>query len=256
MRREFDRDSAVHRPLRLACRGEDARTVFRAVNRRLKEEGRKKRVGTRGPLNRRKLRVALQVLEMLGVKVKHRGFLTKRAQEVLRDPSKRTAAQKRRAANLKAGSGKLRERAWAEMQKLIDAKVTEQGGNNRGPMVEEIIRSNGGVPGEPWCGDTVAYCYLKAGAKSVVRAWAAVRFLEKLLTRVLKPKRGHVVIYSFDHTGLFDRWAPEHGPGWFWAGEGNTGNSGAASDSITGGDGVKLKLRNRSQVSSFRRVLR
>lgn len=253
MRRKFDRDSAVHRPLRLADRGEDARTVFRAINRRLKEEGRRKRIGTRGPLNRRKLRVALEALGLLGVKVKHRGFLTRRAQEILRDPSKRTAAQKKRSL---AGGGKLRERAWAEMQKLIDAKVTEQGGNNRGRMVEEIIRSNGGVPGEPWCGDTVAYCYLKAGAKSVVRAWAAVRFLEKLLTRVLKPKRGHVVIYSFDHTGLFDRWAPEVGPGYFYAGEGNTGNAGAVSDSITGGDGVKLKLRNRSQVSSFRRVLR
>ncbi len=155
----------------------------------------------------------------------------------------------------------LRLRAWAEMQTLIDEKVTEQGGNNRGGTVEEIIRAAGGVPGEPWCGDTVAYCYLRAGAKSVVRAWAAVRWLEKLLTRVWHPKRGHVVIYQFDsgdpdHTGLFDRWAPERGPGFFYAGEGNTGNSGAVSDSITGGDGVKLKLRHTSLVSSFRRVVR
>lgn len=150
----------------------------------------------------------------------------------------------------------LRERAWQEMQKLIDEKVTEQGGNNRGPAVEAIIRANGGVPGEPWCGDTVAYCYLKAGAKSVVRAWASVSWLNKLLSKVLKPQRGHVVTYVFDHTGLFDRWAPELGKGYFYAGEGNTGNVGAVSDSQTGADGVKLKIRNVSEVASFRRVAR
>jgi hypothetical protein len=148
----------------------------------------------------------------------------------------------------------LRERAWDQMQALIDAKVTEHGGNNHGAEVEKIIRANGGVPGEPWCGDTVAVCYLRAGAKSVLRAWASVSWLNRLLSRVLRPKRGHVVTYKFDHTGLFDRWAPELGAGWFYAGEGNTGNSGAASDSVTGGDGVKLKQRHVSQVAAFRRV--
>ena len=148
----------------------------------------------------------------------------------------------------------LREKAWDEMQILIDEKVSEVGGNNRGQRVEQIIRANGGAPGEAWCGDTVAYCYLRAGAKSVVRSWAAVRLLERLLTRVRRPKKGHVVTYIFDHTGLFKCWAPEKGTGFFWAGEGNTGDSGAVSDSRTGNDGVKLKLRNTSQVAGFWRV--
>lgn len=150
----------------------------------------------------------------------------------------------------------LRERAWREMQVLINEKVQERGGNNRGRDVERIIRANGGTPGEPWCGDTVAYVYLRAGAKSVVRAWAAVSWLNRLLARVNKPARGHVVTYKFDHTGLFDRWAPELGRGYFLAGEGNTGDSGAVSDSRTGRDGVKLKVRHISQVDSFRRVIR
>lgn len=148
----------------------------------------------------------------------------------------------------------LRLRAWEVMQGLIKERVTEQGGNNRGRRVEQIIRANGGVPGEPWCGDTVAYCYLKAGAKSVTRSWASVRLLEKLLMRLRIVARGDVVTYKFDHTGMFDRWAPERGKGYFWAGEGNTGNSGAASDSVTGGDGVKRKLRHTSQVAGFWRV--
>jgi hypothetical protein len=158
----------------------------------------------------------------------------------------------------------LRERAWNQMQVLVDEKVVEVGGNNRGKVVEQIIRANGGTPGEPWCGDTVAYCYLKAGAKSVVRAWASVAQLERLLALVRFPSLGHVVTYTFDHTGLFDRWLTTAeikthgltGTGWFYAGEGNTGDAGAVSDSVTGHDGVKLKIRNKSQVASFRRVLR
>lgn len=154
---------------------------------------------------------------------------------------------------------RLRNAAWREMQTLIDEKVTEVGGNNRGKRVEQIIRANGGTPGEPWCGDTVAACYLKAGAKSVVRGWASVSWLEKLLTRIKHTenvRKGHVVTYVFDHTGLFCRWDRAKGPGWFLAGEGNTGNAGAVSDSQTGGDGVKLKSRHVSQVQGFYRVLR
>ncbi len=81
--------------------------MWRAINRRLKDAGLRKRIGTRGPMNRRKLHVALEVLHDLGVKVKHRGFLTKRAQEILRDPDKRTSAQKRRAKRL-ARQGRVR----------------------------------------------------------------------------------------------------------------------------------------------------
>ena len=147
----------------------------------------------------------------------------------------------------------LRERALAVA--LSKVGVMERGGNNRGREVEEFIRANGGVPGEPWCGDFVAYCYLRAGAKSVTRAWASVRQLSLLLTRVRSPRPGHVVIYDFDHTGMFERWV-DRKAGTFLAIEGNTGRTGAVSDSQTGGDGVRVKQRNVSQVASFRRVLR
>lgn len=164
-----------------------------------------------------------------------------------------------RRAYLRHKPKQLRVKAWAEMHKLINEKVTEVGGNNHGKRVEQIIRANGGVPGEPWCGDTVAYCYLKAGSKSVTRAWASVMWLEKILTKIRHNKnvaQGHVVTYTFDHTGMFCRWDHAKGSGWFLAGEGNTGNSGAVSDSQTGGDGVKLKSRHISQVQGFYRVLR
>ena len=150
----------------------------------------------------------------------------------------------------------LRERAI--LNSLDDVGITEKGGNNRGRDVERIIKANGGVVGEPWCGDAVAAWYLEAGSKSVTRSWASVSALSRLLTRIKllnNVRRGHVVIYDFDHTGLFLRWV-DKGKGIFEAVEGNTGDSGAVSDSKTGGDGVKIKQRNLSQVTHFYRVLR
>ena len=148
----------------------------------------------------------------------------------------------------------LREKAADVLVGWAKAGVVEQGGNNRGREVEKIIRANGGVPGEPWCGDTVAAGYLKAGSKSVQRAWASVSALSRLLDRVGNPKRGHVVIYDFSHTGLFLRWI-DRKAGTFKAVEGNTGTGGAVSDS-SGGDGVHVRERHMSQVVGFRRVVR
>jgi hypothetical protein len=149
----------------------------------------------------------------------------------------------------------LRLRAFAVAESLIG--VSEMGGNNRGPMVEKIITANGGIVGEPWCGDFDAYCYRAAGSKAVNRSWASVYFLGRIagLKTIKDPLRGDIVRYSFDHTGLFDEWINK-ATGEFWAVEGNTGDSGAQADSLTGKDGVKRKRRNINQVDNFRRVTR
>lgn len=253
MRRKYDHDKSVHRRFIAdhfhPQRGDDWAELEQAANARGRVRGFAE-IKVNGIASPENVEYVRAVAKAFGLRFGP--GVSKRVQRKLRLEEPRTKADLKR--ELKRNSKPLRERAWDEMQKLIDAKVTEEGGNNHGPMVENIIRANGGVPGEPWCGDTVAYCYLKAGAKSVVRAWASVSFLNRLLSLVLKPKRGHVVTYTFDHTGLFKCWAPEHGDGYFWAGEGNTGNTGAASDSVTGGDGVKLKLRHKSLVAAFRRV--
>lgn len=107
------------------------------------------------------------------------------------------------------------------------------------------------------CGDAVAAAYILAGSKSVTRAWAYVPTLEKVLTRVLSPKRGHVVIFNFDggvpdHTGLF-LW--DNRDGSYLCVEGNTRPGSSASDA-GGGEGVYLRTRPKSQVQSVRRVLR
>lgn len=153
----------------------------------------------------------------------------------------------------------LRLRALHQMLEWDRQDVHEQGGNNRGPAVEKIIKRAGGTPGEPWCGDTVAAAYLEAGIspKYVTRAWAYVPTLARVLTRVRNPRAGHVVIYDFqpdgvaDHTGLFLRWV-DRARGDFQAVEGNTGTGGAQSDGQ--GDGVHTRTRNTNIVAGFRRI--
>lgn len=145
----------------------------------------------------------------------------------------------------------LRSRALKVAQSLIG--VMEHGGNNRGETVSKIIRENGGGGPEPWCGDFVAYCYRHAGSKRVQRAWASVAALRGLLgiNAAGKPQPGDLVRFTFDHVGLFEK---DLGNGYIQTIEGNTGASGAVSDSSTGGDGVYRKKRAKGLVRDYLHV--
>ena len=131
----------------------------------------------------------------------------------------------------------------------------EHGGNNMGETVTKIIRANGGEGPEPWCGDFQAYCYRHAGSKAVTRAWAAVRLIGGLagIRPTSSPLRGDLVRFTFDHVGMFVK---DNGDGTITTIEGNTGASGAVSDSSTGGDGVYRKIRSKGLVNDYLRVTR
>ena len=146
----------------------------------------------------------------------------------------------------------LQKRALRAADALVG--VMEQGGNNTGPMVNKIIKANGGDIGEPWCGDFIAYCYRQAGSKAVTRSWASVRALGGIggVKQVKTPQAGDLVRFNFDHVGMYVKEA-----GMFIETiEGNTGASGAVSDSKTGGDGVYRKRRAKSLVNDYLRVTR
>lgn len=147
----------------------------------------------------------------------------------------------------------LRERAYKVAESLIG--VMEQGSNNAGPMVSRIIRENGGSGPEAWCGDFQAYCYRHGGSRAVSRPWASVRLVGQLLGihRVTTPQRGDLVRFTFDHIGMYVR---DNGNGTITTIEGNTGSSGAVSDSATGGDGVYKKIRSKGLVMDYLRVAR
>ncbi len=169
-------------------------------------------------------------------------------------------AEKRRRATLTLG-----ERALVPARTLVG--IMERGGNNRGTQVLAIIREAGGSGPEPWCGDFVAVCYKRAGSKVVQRSWAAVRLLGYLTGMVVRGIRagraGDILVYTFDHTGLLVGYCDANGRAMVAsrathvkAIEGNTGASGAVSDSATGGDGVYVKVRPISLVRRTVRVLR
>lgn len=165
------------------------------------------------------------------------------------------ANQVRRLRKKLYGQRPLRLRALSQALKLVG--VMEIGGNNVGKQVLEIIRANGGTGPEPWCGDFVAWAYRHAGSKVVQRAWAAVRSLGFLtgmkIVSYADAEPGDIVCFSFDHTGVLKR---KLGGGMIETVEGNTGRSGAVSDSQTGGDGVYIKRRSTSLVSRYVRVTR
>lgn len=159
----------------------------------------------------------------------------------------------------------LRVLALAHARKLIG--TMEHGGNNRGAKVMEIIRANGGTGPEPWCGDFVAYCYREAGSNAVTRSWAAVRLLAGIAGLKVRGKRkavaGDLVRFTFDHVGIVESYCDSKGRAAAAATathmqtiEGNTGASGAVSDSTTGGDGVYRKIRSVSLVRDVIEVTR
>lgn len=141
--------------------------------------------------------------------------------------------------------------------------VMEVGGNNVGPMVGKIIRENGGIPGEAWCGDFMAFVYRHVGSKAVTRWWASVSALGFItgVRHTTNPQTGDLVRFTFDHVGMFEAWVnaddkivshslATH----IRTVEGNTGRVGAVSDSKTGGDGVYRKVRARGLVRDYLHV--
>lgn len=251
---EWDKNPLPHRHLKDGDRGADVKALQHAVNVRLKKKKALTRIkldGEVGPKTRLAYRRAAYLIGLPHNK------LTVRCQAIMRKPALRTPEMIARARrNVKEWrsreNGTMGARALKVARSLVG--VMEQGGNNNGPVVAKIIRANGGVVGEAWCGDFVAYCYRGAGSKVVQRAWAVVARLGFLtgMSRTGSPRPGDIVCFSFDHTGMFVK---DSGAS-ITTIEGNTGRSGAVSDSKTGGDGVYIKLRNKSLVSRYVRVTR
>lgn len=157
----------------------------------------------------------------------------------------------------------LRLKAYDEALKLVG--LAETGGNNRGDRLDEVIREGGGIPGQAWCGWAMAYCYKRAGSVLVTWQWGAVRLMAKVagIIATVNPLCGHLVRFTFDHVGMFVHWCDENGnrvprrkATHIKTLEGNTGDTGAVSDSKTGGDGFKVKIRHRSLLRDFLAVPR
>lgn len=253
----------VHRLLRLGASGPDVKQLQYGINRKARGWKLERFVVTiDGDLGPQTLNAATKLLYAMGAhgRVMQRaraGYLSEYAQRLLRGTRPRTKAMKALslARRPKVRTWRLTLGEWALREAERCVGIVEQGGNNRGPEVEQIIREGGGVPGQAWCGWFCAAMYKRAGSKAVTWAWGAVRLLWPLagIKRVSSPRPGDLVRFTFDHVGLFVR---DLGNGTIETIEGNTGDSGARSDSVTGGDGVKRKVRSKALVRDYLRVTR
>jgi hypothetical protein len=245
--------------------GADVKALQASINKAFRRMKIDRAIEVDGKFGPATLDASRQVARAVGVvaesaKKLSAGRLTESAQKLIRgrDKSKAEirATRRRRLYRRrlrKRYAATLQTRAFRIAENLVG--VMESGGNNMGEKVSEIIRANGGTGPEPWCGDFVAYAYKNAGSKAVTRSWAAVRLLSGVagIKFTSTPKRGDLVRFTFDHVGMFDR---DNGDGTITTIEGNTGASGAVSDSATGGDGVYRKIRDKSLVADYLRVTR
>lgn len=198
-----------------------------------------------------------QVAYLLGKRPKRHEGLDKALRRAIRNPDDRLSRKEKRRGRKRRRQRRrntpLRERAYRIAASKVG--VMEQGGNNVGPAVEEIIREGGGVRGQAWCGWFMAYCYKLAGSNAITWQMGAVRLWLGIfgVRRTSKPRRGDAVRFTFDHIGMFVR---DCGDGTIETIEGNTGATGAVSDSATGGDGVYRKRRPKSLVRDYLRIYR
>lgn len=266
--------------LKLGQAGAEVRRLQAAVNDRstAAPERRIPRVAEDGELGRLTLEAVARAAYVLGALERptlrdvRAGRVPVGVQRLIRFPEGRTREQLQRAKDRKVADAKreaatpLGVKAWQEAGR--DLNVREQGGNNAGPGVARIIREGGGSPAQypAWCAYAVAAWYRRAGSKvDWSGTWGAVRRMHLpagvKITRF--PKVGALVRFRFDHIGMFGGWCDSRGrkrprllATHIRSREGNTGATGAVSDSIGGGDGVREKIRPRVLVADFLEVTR
>jgi hypothetical protein len=134
--------------------------------------------------------------------------------------------------------------------------IREQGGNNRGPVVDKIITEAGGKPGQAWCSYTMIYIWKQCGVphkgtNGMAMSWA------KPERRV--PERSSVrpadvfTIYNkalkrIGHVGMVYKVFPEET--FFQSFEGNVNFRG---DRESVGSGAKCLMREYANVNGVYR---
>jgi hypothetical protein len=131
---------------------------------------------------------------------------------------------------------------------LSQVGVFESGGNNRGPQVNEYLKSANSKPGNAWCASFVYWVYKQCDSTFKLNspAWSPSWFNKKYtiytrgVDKDIKAQSGDVVGYYYQeknriaHVGFFYRKTDKY----IITVEGNT-NEGGSRD----GDGVFKKLR-------------
>lgn len=145
---------------------------------------------------------------------------------------------------------------------LFEAKakigIREQGGNNRGPVVDIIIREAGGKPGQAWCSYMMIYLWKRCGVphkgtNGMAMSWAKEERRVKATRSVQATDL--FTIYNkalgrIGHVGMAYKTFPEEP--FFTSFEGNVNLRG---DRESIGSGAKCLMREYKAVNGFYRWL-
>ncbi|MBC7493973.1 MAG: CHAP domain-containing protein [Flavobacterium sp.] len=142
------------------------------------------------------------------------------------------------------------------MSKIVDI-ATREIGNGENPLNSNNSKYNAWfqLPGVPWCGIFVSWCYSYAGKplpkigfnKGFAGCQTAVAYFKTNKKITTAPTPGSIVFYDwnadgrFDHTGIFVGWLDD---GRFEAIEGNT----SLSNQSNGGTVMKRIRSNKNVI--------
>lgn len=147
-------------------------------------------------------------------------------------------------SNWRTNSNLLKIQEQANREKIVaiargELGVREVTGNNDGERVEEYLAITGLKKGQPWCSAFLSWVFNKAGYQEPRTAWSPALFVNKVITRAIKP--GNVLGIWFPdkgriaHAGLVEQRQGD----WIISIEGNTNVLGSRE-----GDGVYRKRRH------------
>lgn len=258
----------AHRSLHLTSpgmKGEDIEELQKALDVELDHRGfdwRKIRAdGQYGHRSRNAAKITgwLIGLSKRRLKAIDNGRITVKVQQILRDPSKRSLADKARDKFRRKKAKELRHKhevgpaaAVAYIRKQADNDVHESGETNTGPMVD-IWTGFFGIHAVPWCGCLAGYA-AKAIGGSTASTWFP--YGPDIRNDAVAGRNGvHDVAYEDMQAGdIVVLWGGEHvvtaagSPtgDTFPTGEGNT--SPEPGGNQANGGSVEMKTRSRSDV--------
>lgn len=137
--------------------------------------------------------------------------------------------------------------------------VTEKGGDNQGPVVEQFQKAlDGKAEREPWCAGFVGFCVKKAETRSILKT--DIKLREHVMTmwnltpkkfRTQTPKPGYVAVWNYvgtasGHCGIITD-VTDHR---IWVIEGNTNPDNV--EVVREGNGVYRKNRSRSGTAKMK----
>jgi hypothetical protein len=158
----------VHRTLHLTTpllQGKDVENLQHSINGLVKHyEFPWMAITPDGEYGKRSARKAAFVMELIGLdsdlvhKTRHTGHLSEATQRLIRNPQKRTDADRKREDNRKSRFQKLRKQHKEGLSAAVDAMIKHVGvkenppESNMGPFPITACQAHFGLDHQPWCG--------------------------------------------------------------------------------------------------------